>query len=116
MFNLYIMRRGVLLVGAGEETKSLAQDIKSMPVLVKDFTILLPDMLIRYTYGGKVLRAIGIFLFFGLAVGTILGVTRGDLELGLPLGDWGVDDHYFSHARRLHHPHHQGPPGCGRSS
>lgn len=77
IFNLYIMRRGVLLVGAGEETKSLVQDIKSMPVLVKDFTILLPGMLVRYTYEGKIMRAIGIFIFFGAAVGGILGTTRG---------------------------------------
>ena len=92
MFNLYIMRRGVLLVGAGEETKSLAQDIKSMPVLVKDFTILLPDMLIRYTYGGKVLRAIGIFIFFGLAVGSILGLTRGvwNWAYRSALGAWAI--------------------------
>lgn len=92
MFNLYIMRRGVLLVGAGEETKSLLQDVKSMPVLVKDFTILLPDMLVRFTYQGKVLRAIGIFLFFGLAVGTILGVTRGVWNWGYrsAFGAWGL--------------------------
>lgn len=92
MFNLYIMRRGVLLVGAGEETKTLVQDIKSMPVLVKDFTILLPDMLIRYTYGGKVMRAIGIFLFFGFAVGAILGVTRGVWNWGYrsAIGAWAL--------------------------
>lgn len=77
MFNIYIMRRGVMLVGAGEETRTLWSDIKSMPVLVKDFTIYLPDLLVRLTVGGKIIKAIAIFASFGLAVGTILGLTRG---------------------------------------
>jgi hypothetical protein len=63
-----------------------------MPVLVKDFTILLPAMLINYTYEGKVLKAIGIFAFFGLAVGSILGLTRGVWNWGYrsALGAWAI--------------------------
>lgn len=92
MFNMYIMRRGVMLVGAGEETRTLWSDIKSMPVLVKDFTIYLPDLLVRLTMRGKVLQAISIFLFFGAAVGSILGLTRGvwNWAYRSAFGAWGL--------------------------
>lgn len=76
IFNLYIMRRGVLLVGAHEETQSLWSDIKKFPVLLVDFTIILPDTIIQALVRGRVLKALGIFLAFGLSVGTILGTTR----------------------------------------
>lgn len=92
IFNLYIMRRGVLLVGAGEETQSLWSDIKKMPVLVADFTILLPDLIIQSVVRGRILRAIGIFLAFGLSVGAILGTTRGvwNWAYRSALGAWAI--------------------------
>lgn len=92
MFNLFIMRHGVLLVGAGEESKPLLQDFKKMPVLVKDFTIYLPAMLLRYIDEGKVLRAIGIFFAFGFSVGAILGTTRGvwNWAYRSAFGAWGL--------------------------
>lgn len=92
MFNLYMMRHGVLLVGAGEETKPILQDFKKMPVLVKDFTIYLPAMLLRFIDEGKLLPAIGIFAAFGLAVGTILGTTRGvwNWAYRSAFGAWGL--------------------------
>ena len=92
MFNLYMMRHGVLLVGAGEESKPILQDFKKMPVLVKDFTIYLPAMLLRFIDEGKVFQAIGIFIFFGTAVGTILGTTRGvwNWAYRSAFGAWGL--------------------------
>lgn len=92
MFNLYIMRHGVLLVGAGEATQTLWTDVKKMPVLVKDFTIYLPAMLLEFIDEGKVFRAIGIFIFFGTAVGTILGTTRGvwNWAYRSAFGAWGL--------------------------
>ena len=92
MFNLYIMRHGVLLVGAGEATQSLWKDVTKMPVLVKDFTIYLPAMLLRFIDEGKAFQAIGIFIFFGAAVGTILGTTRGvwNWAYRSAFGAWGL--------------------------
>jgi hypothetical protein len=43
LFNLYAMRRGALLVGAGR--KSLLGDLRSMPALLSDFVLLVPRRL-----------------------------------------------------------------------
>ena len=77
MFNLYLMRRGVLLVGAGEESQSLRNDFKKIPFMISEFIKILPLLLIRLVGERKVLQAVGVFAAFGLSVGTILGVTRG---------------------------------------
>lgn len=92
IFNLYIMRRGVLLVGAHEETQSLWSDVKQFPKLVVDFTIILPDMIMKAILGGRLYTAFGIFVAFGLAVGTILGATRGvwNWAYRSAFGAWGI--------------------------
>src|SRR5437763_1212024 len=77
IFNLYMMRNGVLLVGAGDETQSLWKDIKKIPRLVSEFVLFLPDLLIRFVTEGKIFTAIGVFFIFGFSVGAILGITRG---------------------------------------
>ena len=92
LFNMYMMRHGVLLVGAGEETKSFKDDLKSIPQLVVDFTIYLPNQIVRFAREGKILWAIGLFLSFGLAVGTILGTCRGKWNwfINTALFAWGL--------------------------
>lgn len=92
MFNLYIMRRGVLLVGAGEETRPLWHDLKKMPILIRDFVAYLPDLLVRLISEGKIIRAFGIFVAFGFSVGSILGLTRGVWNWGYrsAFGAWGL--------------------------
>ncbi len=77
MFNLYLMRRGVLLVGAGEETQTLRNDFKKIPFMISEFIKILPLLLIRFLRERKILQAVGVFAAFGLSVGTILGVMRG---------------------------------------
>lgn len=77
MFNLYLMRRGVLLVGAGEETQTLWNDFKKIPFMISEFVKILPLLLIRLLSEKKILHAAGVFAAFGLSVGTILGVFRG---------------------------------------
>src|SRR5947208_3238958 len=77
MFNLYLMRNGVLLVGAGDETQSLWSDFKKMPPLISRFILYLPDQIVRSVGEGKVLLAVAMFSVFGFSVGAILGVTRG---------------------------------------
>ncbi len=42
LFNLFVMRHGVLLVGAGEETKSFVNDLKSIPLLIGEFVTYIP--------------------------------------------------------------------------
>lgn len=92
MFNLFIMRHGVLLVGAGQETKSLWSDIKKFPRLIAEFVSFLPIEIIKALKTGNYLTAIGIFLGFGLVVGTILGVFRGKWSWAwnTALGAWAV--------------------------
>ena len=77
MFNLFIMRNGVLLVGAGEETKPFLTDMKQIPRLIVRFISFLPVEIINHVKNRNFLPAIGIFLAFGASVGTILGVFRG---------------------------------------
>lgn len=77
MFNMFMMRHGVLLVGAGEDTQSLWSDLKKIPYLVAEFLTYLPILMLRFISEGKVLYALGVFASFGLAVGTILGGFRG---------------------------------------
>ena len=77
LFNLFIMRHGVLLVGAGNETKSFLNDLKHIPYLILEFVTFLPIQMINFIKSGKALAAIGMFLSFGLVVGSILGAFRG---------------------------------------
>lgn len=77
LFNLYAMRNGVLLVGAGEATKSLGSDLKRIPRLASEFTAWLPVLIARFLENGRVLSALGAFLAFGASVGGILGTFRG---------------------------------------
>lgn len=77
MFNLFAMRHGVLLVGAGNETKSLWADFKKIPALVVEFLTYLPLLIIRLSREQKFLQAAGVILAFGVSIGTVLGVLRG---------------------------------------
>ena len=92
MFNLFIMRHGVLLVGAGNESKSLWSDIKRFPLLIVEFLSFLPIEIINYVKNRNYFPAFGIFLAFGLLVGTILGVFRGKWSWAwtTALGAWAV--------------------------
>jgi hypothetical protein len=80
LFNLFAMKHGVLLVGAGDETKSFVDDIKRMPRMVGEFTAFLPVLISKYLETGKLIQAFGTFAAFGIAVGAILGTFRGKWE------------------------------------
>lgn len=92
MFNLFIMRHGVLLVGAGNESKSLWSDIKQFPLLIVEFVSFLPIEIINFVKNRNYFPAIGIFTAFGLVVGTILGVFRGKWSWAwnTALGAWAI--------------------------
>jgi hypothetical protein len=92
MFNLFLMRHGVLLVGAGNETKPFWQDIKQFPMLIIEFVSFLPIEIINYFKNKNYLAASGIIVAFGLVVGTILGVFRGKWSWAwtTALGAWAV--------------------------
>jgi hypothetical protein len=92
LFNLFAMKHGVLLVGAGEETKSLFADIKRIPRMVGEFTAVLPVLIATYLENGKVLNALLAFCSFGIAVGAILGTVRGKWQWAwrTSAGAWGV--------------------------
>ncbi len=78
LFNLFVMRHGVLLVGAGEETQSFWSDMKRIPFLIAEFVTYLPIQILKYMNRGKLIPAFGIFSAFGLAVGALLGIFRGE--------------------------------------
>ena len=77
LFNLYLMRHGVLLVGAREETLTIGGDLKRIPMHIVEFVRYLPDLIARYLEKGKILHALPPFFSFGLAIGAILGGGRG---------------------------------------
>lgn len=77
LFNLYAMRKGALLVGAGEATQSLKRDLMQMPRLVSEFVIALPVLICRFIELGKLHYALAVFTSFGVLVGAILGAARG---------------------------------------
>ncbi len=82
MFNLFMMRHGVLLVGAGRETKSLWSDIKKIPALVLEFTTYLPFLILKFISEQKFAHAAAILFAFAVSVGSILGVFRGKWSWG----------------------------------
>jgi hypothetical protein len=92
MFNIFIMRHGVLLVGAGNETKSLGSDLKKIPLLIVEFISFLPVQMMRFIREGKLVYSLGIFLGFGFTVGLILGVFRGKWSWAwtTALGAWAI--------------------------
>jgi hypothetical protein len=92
LFNLFMMRQGVLLVGAGEETKSLWGDLKRIPNLVLEFMTYLPFKIINFLGRKNFISAFLIFFSFGFVVGTILGVFRGKWSWAwtTALGAWTI--------------------------
>ncbi len=92
LFNIYMMRHGVLLVGAGNETKTFRDDLKHIPRLIVYFTIYLPNEIVRLVSKGRILWALCLFLSFGLTVGGILGGFRGKWTWArnTALGAWGL--------------------------
>jgi hypothetical protein len=92
MFNIFIMRHGVLLVGAGRESKPLWEDLKKIPLLVIEFMAFLPVQMLKFMRGGKFIYSIGIFLGFGATVGFILGTFRGKWSWAwtTALGAWAI--------------------------
>ncbi len=92
VFNIFMMRNGVLLVGAGEETKTLSDDFKRIPLLIYEFVIFLPKQIITFIGEYQFHYALGIFLIFGFIVGGILGFFRGKWSwaYNTMLGSWGI--------------------------
>lgn len=92
LFNLFMMRHGVLLVGAGQETKTFWNDLKLIPSLIVEFLTFLPRQIIRFIANGKLLAAFGVFFSFGLAVGAVLGAFRGRWAWAwtTAVGAWGA--------------------------
>ena len=92
LFNLFAMRHGVLLVGAGDQTLSFWGDVKRLPKLVGVFVCSLPVYISTQFENGKVLYAFGAFCSFGIAIGGILGAFRGKWRWAWTsaLGAWAI--------------------------
>lgn len=92
LFNIFLMRNGVMLVGAGEETKSLWSDFKSIPQLLAEFVVFLPKQIILFIGEYKFHYALGSFALFGFLVGGILGTFRGKWSwaISTATGSWAI--------------------------
>jgi hypothetical protein len=92
LFNLFAMKHGVLLVGAGEETQSFFSDVKRLPRMVGEFTAFLPVFIAKYLETGQIINAFMYIAGFGLAVGAILGTVRGKWQWAwtTALGAWAL--------------------------
>ncbi len=92
LFNLFVMRHGVMLVGAGDETKTLWEDLKRIPLLIIEFIAILPNAILRSLREKNFLTALGFFAAFGFSVGGILGIFRGKWSWAwtTALGAWAV--------------------------
>lgn len=92
LFNLFAMRHGVLLVGAGDETLSFRSDLKRLPKLVGVFVCALPVYISTKLENGKILSALGAFCAFGFSIGAILGSFRGKWRWAwtTALGAWAI--------------------------
>ncbi|HMQ05577.1 MAG TPA: hypothetical protein PKD26_16790 [Pyrinomonadaceae bacterium] len=92
LFNFYIMRHGVLLVGAGEETQSLKDDVKKFPYLIIRFVSYIPVEILNAIREGRFVSALGIFIAFGLSVGSVLGFFRGKWSwaYSTAIGAWAI--------------------------
>lgn len=92
LFNLFAMKHGVLLVGAGEETRSLKDDVKLLPRMVGEFTAYLPVQIAKFLEEGKIIKALIPFLGFGFSVGAILGTVRWKWQWAwtTTLGSWAI--------------------------
>lgn len=92
LFNIFMMRHGVMLVGAGKETKSLWEDIKHLPVLIWEFITYIPFKIIVQLSRKDFLNPLAIFFSFGFTVGFILGVFRGKWSWAwtTALGAWAI--------------------------
>jgi hypothetical protein len=92
LFNLFAMRHGVLLVGAGDQTLPFWSDLKRIPKLVGVFGCALPVFISTQLENGKLLYALGAFCAFGFSIGTILGSFRGKWKWAwtTALGAWAI--------------------------
>lgn len=92
LFNIFMMRHGVMLVGAGEETKTLWSDIKHLPELIWEFITYIPFKIIVLLSRKNFVTPLLIFFAFGFTVGFILGVFRGKWSWAwtTALGAWAI--------------------------
>lgn len=92
LFNLFAMRHGVLLVGAGDQTLSFRGDLKRIPRLIGVFGCALPVFISSQLENRKLLSALGAFCAFGVSIGVILGSTRGKWKWAwtTALGAWAI--------------------------
>ncbi len=83
LFNLFMMRHGVLLVGAGEETKTLWGDLKRIPNLVLEFVTYLPFKIINFLGRKNFISAFAIFLFLRSGCRNYLRSVSRQMVVGL---------------------------------
>lgn len=85
IFNIFIMRRGVFIVGEKGE-QSLGKDLKQIPVLIAEFVSFLPIEVWKMMVRGKVILGIATIFGSALFVGALFGIVRGKLSWAINTG------------------------------
>jgi hypothetical protein len=87
IFNLFAMRRGVMLVGDAEDRKTIWGDIKHIPTVVVEFVAFIPMEIYRMIDRGQHLAALLSVLGFGAFSAMVGWAIRGKYTWAMP---WGI--------------------------
>lgn len=88
LFNLFAMRRGILLVGAEDDRKSLWEDIKAIPRIVFDFIVFIPLEIATMLRRGNYIAALAGLIGFGLFAEILCWAMFGKPYWTFSKGKW----------------------------
>ena len=90
IFNLFVMRRGLLLVGEKEEQKTLWGDIKHFPRVTAEFIGFITMELFKMIRRGQIVGAVLGVLGFGVFAAIIGWAIKGKQSWVLPWGTGAI--------------------------
>lgn len=90
LFNLFAMRRGLMLVGKDEDRKSIWGDMKHTPVVVVEFVAFIPMEIAKMLRRGAILTALFSIVGFGVFSGLLAWAIRGKSSWFLPWGTGAI--------------------------
>ena len=89
LFNLFAMRRDVMIVGEAE-SKSIWGDIKHFPFVIAEFIAFVPMEIAKMTWRGAWLTALFSILGFGVFSGLLAWAVRGKMTWFMPWGTGAI--------------------------
>lgn len=90
IFNLFVMRRGAFLVGAGSETRSFGADLKRVPLLVVEFAMFIPSEIYNFLRRGKYVYAVLLYLGTCLLMASAGGFYKWKMTWFRAFGGWSL--------------------------